>query len=391
MANSSHEYNAIAWLCCMIVWVYYQIGMSLLYVDREPVRNRDGERNQILGRMYTESDANCHDLLRMNRVMFNRLCQRLVGVGLRESRFVGVREKVAMFLLTIGRDTRMRHSAFGFIRSSETIHRHFHSVLNAILRLGREVIRPATADFSPLMAANTRSWAMTYFKDCVSAIDGTFMPAMVPIDDQPRYRNRKGDIRHNVLAACSFDMKFTYILAGWEGSAHDSRLLRSALTRVRDKLFVPSGKYYLADAGFPHARGFMAPYRGTRYHLNDIRGRTPASPKELFNYRHSSLRNVIERTFGLLKKRFAYLRTTPFYNVDTQIKLIIACCILHNIIRDEDPDDLGTEWRDPMEEEHDDLADGGEDVATLQPSDGWTGFRNTIAENMWNNYRGRQG
>lgn len=67
------------------------------------------------------------------------------------------------------------------------------------------------------------------------------MPAMVSVDDQPRYRNRKGDIRHNILAACSFDMKFTYILAGWEGSAHDSRLLRSALTRVRDKLFVPTG------------------------------------------------------------------------------------------------------------------------------------------------------
>lgn len=134
----------------------------------------------------------------------------------------------------------------------------------------------------------------------------------------------------------------------------------------------------------------MAPYRGTRYHLNDTRGRAPTSAKELFNYRHSSLRNVIERTFGLLKKRFAYLRTTPFYDIDTQIKLIIACCILHNIIRDEDPDDLGNEWQDPIEEVHDDLADEGENVAALQPSEGWTGFRNTLAEIMWNNYGGRR-
>lgn len=68
------------------------------------------------------------------------------------------------------------------------------------------------------------------------------MPATVPLEDQPRYRNRKGDIRHNVLAACSFDMKFTYVLAGWEGSAHDSRLLRSAVTTCADKLTIPKGK-----------------------------------------------------------------------------------------------------------------------------------------------------
>lgn len=35
----------------------------------------------------------------------------------------------------------------------------------------------------------------------------------------------------NVLAAITFDLKFTYVLAGWEGSAHDSHVLNDALTR----------------------------------------------------------------------------------------------------------------------------------------------------------------
>ncbi|XP_068649049.1 uncharacterized protein [Aristolochia californica] len=40
------------------------------------------------------------------------------------------------------------------------------------------------------------------------------------------------------MATCSFDLQFTYVLAGWEGSAADSCVLKDTLTR-RDKIFVP--------------------------------------------------------------------------------------------------------------------------------------------------------
>ena len=33
-------------------------------------------------------------------------------------------------------------------------------------------------------------------------------------------------------AACDFDMKFTFIHAGWEGSAHDACVLSDALRRA---------------------------------------------------------------------------------------------------------------------------------------------------------------
>ena len=44
----------------------------------------------------------------------------------------------------------------------------------------------------------------------------------------------------NVLAAVSFDLKFVYVLAGWEGSAHDATILADALQRT-DGLRVPPG------------------------------------------------------------------------------------------------------------------------------------------------------
>ena len=38
---------------------------------------------------------------------------------------------------------------------------------------------------------------------------------------QSAFRGRKR-LTQNVLAAVSFDLRFTYVLAGWEGSAHDA-------------------------------------------------------------------------------------------------------------------------------------------------------------------------
>jgi len=44
-----------------------------------------------------------------------------------------------------------------------------------------------------------------------------------------------------VLVAVSFDLKFTYVLAGWEGSAHDATILADALD-PEDGLRVEPGK-----------------------------------------------------------------------------------------------------------------------------------------------------
>jgi hypothetical protein len=72
-----------------------------------------------------------------------------------------------------------------------------------------------------------------------------------------------------VLACCDFDMKFTFLLAGWEGSAHDQRVLQDA--RCNHRLELPPGKFYLGDAGYSSSLLVMVPYRGVRYHLQEQR------------------------------------------------------------------------------------------------------------------------
>ena len=70
----------------------------------------------------------------------------------------------------------------------------------------------------------------------MGAIDGTH----VPVEIQGKFRVRKEGTTQNVLAAISFDLKFIYVSAGWEGSAHDSRVLGDAISRPSD-LKIPEG------------------------------------------------------------------------------------------------------------------------------------------------------
>ena len=62
----------------------------------------------------------------------------------------------------------------------------------------------------------------------------------MPINNAPRYHGGKDYPTINVLVACTFDLKFTYVLTSWEGIASDSRILKNALSR-EDNLKVPKG------------------------------------------------------------------------------------------------------------------------------------------------------
>ncbi|KAL5813509.1 hypothetical protein ACOSQ4_024150 [Xanthoceras sorbifolium] len=154
------------------------------------------------------------------------------------------------------------------------------------------------------------------------------------MEDKPRYRTRKGEIATNVLAVCSRDLEFIFVLPGWEGSASDASVLRDAITRPNG-LKVPTGCYYLVDGGYTNGDGFFAPDRSIRYYLSEWEGNIPTNLQEYFNMKNAKARNVIERCFGLLKARWGILRSPSFYPRRTQCRIITACCLLHNFIRRE--------------------------------------------------------
>ena len=171
-----------------------------------------------------------------------------------------------------------------------------------------------------------------YFQDVYGAIDSTHIPMFVPTKDQPAWRNRKSWLSQNVFAACSLDLRFQFIHADWEGSAHDALILRDALAKGRFR--PPPGRYYLADAGFYNSDFMMTPYTRVRYHLKewDESGQRPQNKEELFNRRHTELRNAIERIFSVLKRRFKILSKQAEFSIPTQINLVLVTTALYNFV-----------------------------------------------------------
>lgn len=84
-------------------------------------------------------------------------------------------------------------------------------------------------------------------QNCIGAIDGTHIPITIDGEKAAPYRNRKGTLSQNVIVACDFDLNFTFISCGWEGSATDARVLRSAMN---SGFQVPNGKFFLVDGGY---------------------------------------------------------------------------------------------------------------------------------------------
>ncbi|KAH7836060.1 hypothetical protein Vadar_032361 [Vaccinium darrowii] len=73
----------------------------------------------------------------------------------------------------------------------------------------------------------------------VGAIDGTQIEAWVPRNRQVVSRRRKPTVTQNVMAICSFDVKFTYVYPGWEGSAHNGRVFSAAASNTANNFSYP--------------------------------------------------------------------------------------------------------------------------------------------------------
>ncbi|XP_020271024.1 uncharacterized protein LOC109846211 [Asparagus officinalis] len=205
---------------------------------------------------------NCVEQLRMNPQVFKRLCDVLcTRGGLVASRNVTIEEIVAMFLHILAHNVKNRTSKTDFYHSNETISRQFHKVLQAVMKIGSLYIRQ---EYTNPNERDMEKWK--WFEDAIGALDGTHIQLTIPLEDQSRYRNRKGETSTNVLGVCDANLRFSYVLPGWEGSTSDSRVLRDALHRPNG-LKLPSNKYFLVDAGYTNG----APYRGTHYHIKSWR------------------------------------------------------------------------------------------------------------------------
>ncbi|KAL8492702.1 hypothetical protein ACS0TY_024050 [Phlomoides rotata] len=346
--------------------------------------------NDWVGELLMGPDTTFYYNARMTKLCFYALIEELLtrGVMRQDSRArVSMIEKVIMFTRTVSMHHRQRDTSHRFQHSLSTINRALHEVVDALVSLAPVFITPPNVSETPTQVLNDPRF-YPYFEGVIGAMDGTLIPAAVRADCQSAFRSRKGTISQNVLAICDFNLMFTYVYAGWEGSASDAHVLSNAMISGQNFPWPNEGKYYLVDAGFTNYGRFLAPYRQTRYHLNEFRssGMAARTPVELFNHRHSSLRNAIERCFGLLKSRFPMLKWgMPPYTMDRQVKIVIACCVLHNFIRRFGMEDEIFEGNSEYNE-NDEFVFSHSAQANQQSIEDQCLIRDAIANAMWQNW-----
>ena len=360
--------------------------ISPLFLFNEAVPQHD---SILTGELYynelisTLNEARFLNAARMDKPTFFRLLSYLKTTGmLKDSLSICAGQKVMIFIhALVGHSNR--ESAERWQHSGSSISTVIHEVVEAMYECTDIFfIRPSPLDPVPAEIINNYRF-YPYFEQCIGAIDGTHIPAVIPLNLQGPFRNRKGFISQNVLAAVNFDLTFSYALVGWEGSAHDSTVLDDARLKGLPLL---NNKFYLADAGYALSRNVLTPFRGVRYHLKEFGGGNlrPHNKYELFNLRHSTKRNAVERILGVTKNRFPLLRNMRSYNISFEGQLIMCCFMLHNIVQLNHlyEDDFYADYDRAHEDEMRPLQ-AEENALNYAALNNW---KEQIAQDMWNDY-----
>jgi hypothetical protein len=195
-------------------------------------RHTSDETGEVKVRRLLEGHVqNCQVTFRMEQHIFRELATYLRRRRIVVDTRITVEEKLGFLLYMLSRNASYQDLQVYFGHSNDTFHHHInHFFKKAIPDLSRRFIQPPDPNqVHQKIQDNPRFYP--FFKNCLSAIDGTHIPIYISLDKHSPFQNQKGTLSINVMVACDFDLNITFVSSGWEGSAIDSRVLRSALSK----------------------------------------------------------------------------------------------------------------------------------------------------------------
>ncbi|KAM4592053.1 putative nuclease HARBI1 [Odontesthes bonariensis] len=233
--------------------------------------------------------------------------------------------EVAVCLYWLACGTSYRVTADIFAMPKATVARVVHNVVEAMIGIIHKAIQfPKPVEMEEVGAGFARLAGHDGFRRAVGAIDGCHIRLVPPAEQKKCYFNRKLFPSVVLQGVCDSRGAFIDVYIGNTGSVHDALVLRRS-PMYKESLYPPAGFFLLGDGGYPclqHPVALMTPYR------QPVAGQVEAR----FNRHHAKARNIIERTFGLLKTRWRaiFLRALEIRPLFAP-KVIAACCILHNL------------------------------------------------------------
>ncbi|XP_063956755.1 putative nuclease HARBI1 [Lytechinus pictus] len=164
---------------------------------------------------------------------------------------------------------------------------------------------------------------MAQMRNTLGCIDCTHIAIRAPKENEHLYVNRKDRHSINMQAIVDQQMHLTNIVIRWPGSTHDAFIWDNSqvYNDFREGQIAPG--WLLGDSGYPLQPWLLTPIP------------RPANPAEVrFNRSLTKTRVCVERAFGLLKSRFRCLDDSGgilCYPIERTCKIIMTCCVLHNV------------------------------------------------------------
>ncbi|XP_045457651.1 putative nuclease HARBI1 [Melitaea cinxia] len=166
-------------------------------------------------------------------------------------------------------------------------------------------------------------YQIAHFPRVLGAIDGTHIRIQSPMQAiGEEFRNRKGYFSLNVQAVCDADLRLMNVVARWPGSAHDATIFNNSVLRAQCDIGTFGNRWLLGDSAYPNRAYLLTPV------LNPSN-----SSEQKYNDAHIATRNLIERTFGVWKRRFPVIFLPLRLSLANVQAVIIATAVLHNICR----------------------------------------------------------
>jgi nuclease HARBI1 len=217
-----------------------------------------------------------------------------------------------------------------FAVDNATVCRTLHRVTASIAGLRRKYVK-----FPQSVQAKRDTMQAFFLKSelpgVIGAVDCTHVPIQSPGSDNGEiYRNRKGYFSINVQLISDTNNYITDVVARWPGSVHDSTIFDNSNLRAMFENDLVDG-YLVGDGGYA-CRSYM---------LTPVTNPITASERR-YNAAQVQARNCIERTNGILKRRFPCLKYGMRLKLENILPVIVATVVLHNIAiitQDIEPDD----------------------------------------------------
>ena len=294
--------------------------------DRQKTRSKFERIEFSINMIQDYTDQEFYRRYRMSRDAFTELL-RLIEPDLRSKRPRGGRTvhppilKLAMTLRWLaGGDI------LDLVDLYATTERGIYYIMNKVITAINNRLEISWPNENEQFECSQEFYFKTQIPGCIGAIDGL----QIRVEKAGRkFMNRKGYASVNLQAICDSKCRFIFSSLKVAGSVHDSQAVR--MTQMWNDIekrrglgrYFKEGRFMFGDAAYPLRSWLITPFS---------RCSNPAHDN--FNLHFSRGRQVIERAFGMMVRKWKKLKTALCCSDSANMNIVKACLRLHNFCID---------------------------------------------------------